>query len=66
METSIVRDKESVCELCESLLRLKKSVENYTKYSKCLIRLGFVADAKQVLRRSCQSFKYDFEAQKQY
>ena len=55
-----------MCEISENLLRLRKTVENYAKYSKSLIRLGFISDAKQVLKRCCQAFKFDFEAQKQY
>ena len=66
VETSLIKDKDSVCQIFEALLQLKNSVELYTKYSMCMIRLGYFADAKHILKRSYTAFKYDYEAYKQY
>lgn len=66
VETSIVKDKASVCQLFEALLQLKRTVDVYTKYSQCLLRLEAYGDAKNVLKRSCEANKYDYEAYKQY
>lgn len=32
----------------------------------CMIRLGYFADAKHILKRSYTAFKFDYEAYKQY
>lgn len=51
IETALIKDKESVCQVYEALLQVKYSIPYFIKYSQSMIKLGCIADARQVLRR---------------
>ena len=51
IETNIIKDKDSVCQLFENLLKGGREVELYEDYAKSLVVFGALKDAKNVLKR---------------